>query len=62
MNDSIDDPKEAEPATPKERAAILDKLARYVTTDSVLSLDGEQRRGKLNKQQLRLPFSHNKRA
>lgn len=38
-------PKEAEAAPPEERAAILAKLSQYVTTNSILTLDGEQRRG-----------------
>ena len=52
-----DDPREAEPATAEERAAILDKLSQYVTTNFVLTLDGEKRQGaKLEWRQLELPF------
>lgn len=52
-----DTPEDAAPATPEERAAILDKLARYVTTDRTITLDGEQRRGcKTTAIQLDLPF------
>jgi len=50
----IDDrPHDADPATPEERKRILDTLSKYVTSDSVLTLDAEQRRGKKdNKQEL----------
>jgi hypothetical protein len=52
-----DNPKDAAPPTQEERATILDTLSQYVTTDRVLTLDGEQRRGrKSTATQLELPF------
>ena len=52
-----DYPQEAEPATPEEQAAILGKLSQYVTTNFVLTLDGEKRQGaKQEWRQLELPF------
>lgn len=40
-----DKPIPAEPATPEERALILDELSQYFSPDKILSLDGEKRRG-----------------
>ena len=40
-----DCPKEVPPATPEERAAILDLLSQYVSTNKVLVFDDEKRRG-----------------
>ena len=44
-----DKPQEAPPATPEERKKILDELSKYISKDSMLTLDGEQCRGTYDK-------------
>ena len=44
-----DKPQNAEPATPEERAAILEKLAAHLPPTRVIKMDGEKRRGTLKK-------------
>ena len=40
-----DKPEKAAPVTPEERKTILDKLEPHISSDKVLTMDGEQRRG-----------------
>lgn len=44
-----DKPQNAEPATPEERAAILEKLAAYLPPSRVIKMDGEKRQGTFKK-------------
>lgn len=44
-----DEPQNAEPATPEERAAILEKLAAHLPPTRVINMDGEKRRGTFKK-------------
>ena len=50
-----DKPQDAEPATPEERAAILEKLAVHLPPSRVINLDGEKRRGTLVKKPTEQP-------
>ena len=40
-----DKPKDAEPATPEERAAILEKLAAHISPSRVIKMYDEKRQG-----------------
>lgn len=44
-----DKPQNAEPATPEERAIILEKIAAHLPPTRVVNMDGEKRRGTLKK-------------
>ena len=44
-----DKPQDAEPATPEERAAILEKIAGHLPPTRVIKMDGEKRRGTFKK-------------
>lgn len=51
-----DKPQDAEPATPEEREAILEKLAAHLPPTRVINMDGEKRRGTLVKKPTEKPL------
>ena len=51
-----DKPQNAEPATPEEREAILEKLAAHLPPTRVINMDGEKRRGTLVKKPTKKPI------
>ena len=50
-----DKPQNAEPATPEERASILEKLAGHLPPTREIKMDGEKRRGTLVKKPTEKP-------